>query len=276
MEIFCITRSNTLNNSRGKKVLLNAHARQLFTALALGLTFIAIQGCGGQQKSAPETPSGAVQSPTSTGQSPSGTPIPKLTAVPGSVVGLVLGGGAPISNSTVTLWAASTGEPKQLGQTHTNGDGRFELGLGGTPDKDTSLYLVAKGGQPTGSAVKGDNPAIALLAVLGSNPPPIVIINEMTTVASVWTNNQFFDGAALSGTPLGLRIAAGNIPNFVDLATGGYGVMIQDGFNSTQTPTMANFATLSSALAGARQPRNLGRLQQPFRCRHRTGRQGAV
>ena len=250
MEIFCITRSNTLNNSRGKKVLLNAHARQLFTALALGLTFIAIQGCGGQQKSAPETPSGAVQSPTSTGQSPSGTPIPKLTAVPGSVVGLVLGGGAPISNSTVTLWAASTGEPKQLGQTHTNGDGRFELGLGGTPDKDTSLYLVAKGGQPTGSAVKGDNPAIALLAVLGSNPPPIVIINEMTTVASVWTNNQFFDGAALSGTPLGLRIAAGNIPNFVDLATGGYGVMIQDGFNSTQTPTMANFATLSSALAG--------------------------
>ena len=81
-------------------------------------------------------------------------------------------------------------------------------------------------------------------------PRPVVTINEMTTVASVWTNNQFLDGTAISGTSLGLRIAAGNVPNFVDLATGGYGVMIQDGFNSTQTPTMANFATLSSVLAG--------------------------
>ena len=98
----------------------------------------------------------------------------------------------------------------------------------------------------------------------------------MTTVASVWTNNQFFDGTAISGTSLGLRIAAGNVPNFVDLATGGYGVMIQDGFNSTQTPTMANFATLSSVLAGCVNRVKLGRLQQSFRCRDRTGRQGAV
>ncbi|MGB2636396.1 MAG: hypothetical protein WAM58_20870, partial [Candidatus Acidiferrum sp.] len=226
------------------------HARPLFTALTLGLALIGIQGCGGSQKSAPESPSTAVQSPTPTGQLPSGAPIPKLTPVPGSVVGLVLGGGAPIVNSTVTLWAASTGEPKQVGQTRTSADGRFELGLGGSPDKDTSLYLVAKGGEPTGSAVKGDNPAIALLTVLGSTSPSIVTINEMTTVASVWTNNQFLDGTAISGTSLGLRIAAGNVPNFVDLATGGYGVMIQDGFNSTQTPTMANFATLSSVLAG--------------------------
>jgi hypothetical protein len=250
MDISCMTRSNSLNNSHVKTGPLNGQARPLLAALAVGLTFICIQGCGGSQKSAPESPSTTVQSPTSTGQAPSGAPIPRLTPVPGSVVGLVLGGGAPIANSTVTLWAASAGEPKQVAQTQTSGDGRFELRLGSSPDKDTSLYLVAKGGQPTGSAVKGDNPAIALLAVLGSNPPPIVTINEMTTVASVWTNNQFFDGTALSGTSLGLRIAAGNVPNFVDLATGGYGVMIQDGFNSTQTPTMANFATLSSALAG--------------------------
>ncbi len=129
--------------------------RQIFTALLLGLTFIGIQGCGGPQKSAPESPSTAVQTPTPTGQAPSGAPIPKLTPVPGSVVGLVLGGGAPIANSTVTLWAASTGEPKQMGQTQTSADGRFELRLSGSSDKDSSLYLIAKGGEPTGSAVKG-------------------------------------------------------------------------------------------------------------------------
>jgi hypothetical protein len=69
----------------------------------------------------------------------------------------------------------------------------------------------------------GDNPAIALLAVLGGKPPQRVVVNEFTTVASVWTNAQFLNGAALQGYPLGLRIAAGNVPNFVDLGTGGWG-----------------------------------------------------
>ena len=45
----------------------------------------------------------------------------------------------------------------------------------------------------------------------------------MTTVASVWTNAQFLDGAAIKGPALSLRIAAGNVPNFVDLQTGGWG-----------------------------------------------------
>ena len=40
----------------------------------------------------------------------------------------------------------------------------------------------------------------------------------MTTVASVWTNAQFIDGTAIKGHALGLKIAAGNVPSFVDLA----------------------------------------------------------
>jgi DNA-binding beta-propeller fold protein YncE len=72
----------------------------------------------------------------------------------------------------------------------------------------------------------------------------------MTTIASVWTHAQFFDGAAIKGHALGLRIAAGNVPNFVDLATGGWGDAIQGPLNSGQTPTMANFATLADLLAG--------------------------
>jgi hypothetical protein len=72
----------------------------------------------------------------------------------------------------------------------------------------------------------------------------------MTTVASVWTHNQFIDGSAIKGQPLQLKIAAGNVPSFVDLATGGWGGTIQDPLNSGQTPTMANFATLANVLAG--------------------------
>src|SRR5271169_4467283 len=163
--------------------------------------------------------------------------------------GKVLGGGQPIANSTVTLWAASGGAPTQLGQARTGADGSFTLSSTDAP-KDTTLYLIAKGGQPKANAQSGDNPSIALLTVIGSKPPATVTINEMTTVASVWTHAQFLDGSVIKGPPLSLRIAAGNVPNFVDLQTGGWGTTIQDPLNSVQTPTMANFATLADALAG--------------------------
>jgi len=112
------------------------------------------------------------------------------------------------------------------------------------------LYLVAKGGRPAANRAVGDNPAIALITILGSKPPAKAVVNEMTTVASVWTHHQFIDGAAIKGNPLGLKIAAGNVPSFVDLQSGGWGSTIQDPLNSSQTPTMANFATLADALSG--------------------------
>lgn len=166
------------------------------------------------------------------------------------VEGQVQAGGGPLANSTVTLWAASATEPRQLAQAKTNSDGKFDLSSQETPGADVILYVVAKGGEPTVNKGSGDNPAAALLAVLGNTPPPKVVINEMTTVASVWTANQFIDGTAIKGHALGLKIAAGNVPNFVDLTTGGYGSTIQDALNSTQTPTMANLATLANVLSG--------------------------
>ena len=163
--------------------------------------------------------------------------------------GKVLGGGQPIANSTVTLWAASEGAPQQLGQARTGADGGFTLSST-APTSAATLYLIAKGGQPQANAQGGDNPAIALMTVIGGNAPATVTINEMTTVASVWTHAQFLDGSAIKGPSLSLRIAAGNVPNFVDLQTGGWGTTIQDPLNSSQTPTMANFATLADALSG--------------------------
>ena len=62
------------------------------------------------------------------------------------IEGLVQGGGGSLANSTVTLWAAGTGQPRQLAQATTNSDGQFELGSQETLGADTILYLVAKGG----------------------------------------------------------------------------------------------------------------------------------
>jgi hypothetical protein len=164
------------------------------------------------------------------------------------IKGQVLGAGTPIAQSTVTLLAASAGQPKQLAQTKTDKDGRFVIHSTGTPD--CSLYLVATGGVSAANQGAGDNPAIALITVVGSKLPAKVVINEMTTVASVWTNAQFLDDTTLQGQPLSLRIAAGNVPNFIDMETGGWGDAIQNPLNSGQTPTMANFATLADLLSG--------------------------
>lgn len=167
-----------------------------------------------------------------------------------AINGRVLGAGAAIANSTVTLWAASPSAPKKLAQTHTDADGRFVIDAIPAKDNDASLYLTAQGGTPAANKAGGDNPAIALINVVGGTVPDSVTINEMTTVASVWTHAQFLDGTTLQGNALGLRIAAGNVPNFVDLSNGGWGEAIQSPLNSGQTPTMANFATLADVLAG--------------------------
>ena len=184
------------------------------------------------------------------------------------IEGQVQAGGGPVASSTVTLWAASAGDPKQLAQAQTGADGNFVLSSQETLGKDVILYLVAKGGVAAIKNGSGNNPAIALLTVLGNTPPAKVVINEMTTVASVWTNNQFLDGTAIKGPALSLRIAAGNVPNFVDLQTGGWGSAIQDPLNSSQTPTMANFATLADVLSGCATLVTVRRLRQAFHSGH--------
>jgi hypothetical protein len=159
------------------------------------------------------------------------------TAAAVRIEGQVQAGGGPLANSTVTLWAATAGEPRQLAQTRANGDGRFQLGGPETISADVILYVIAKGGEAQVNKGSGENPAVTLLSVLGNEPPSPVVINEMTTVASVWTHAQFLNGEAIKGHALGLKIAAGNVPNFADLQTGGWGTTIQDPLNSGQTPT---------------------------------------
>jgi streptogramin lyase len=166
------------------------------------------------------------------------------------VSGQVLGANAPVARSTVTLWAASAGSPVQLGRATTGPDGRFAINSTAVAPKDASLYLIAQGGRTSADKTGRDNDRIVLAAVLGNQWPARVAINEMTTVASVWTHAQFADGAAIKGNVLGLKIAAGNVPNLVDLETGGLGPVIQDPLNSSQTSTLATFNTLANLLSG--------------------------
>jgi hypothetical protein len=169
-----------------------------------------------------------------------------------ALAGKVQAAGSPIAGSAVTLYAAGDGNPILVGQAKTGDDGSFRLDI--AADKlqgaaDKVLYLVARGGTPKAEGAKGPKDAIALLAVLGTKLPRTATVNELTTVASTFTAARFIEGDTISGKPLGLRIAAGNAPNLVDPETGGWGKVLLDPLNSTQTTTFANLNTLGSLLS---------------------------
>ena len=176
--------------------------------------------------------------------------LTNLSALGAELAGTVQGGNQPIAGSIVTLFAAGTGAPAQLAQGKSDETGTFHLTYAGAP-ADSVLYLVAKGGTPKAAADKGANDAIALMALLGTSSSQTVTINELTTVASAFTAARFIQGESISGNPLGLRIAAMNVPNLVNLQSGGWGSVIVDGLNLTRSTTLSNFNTLASLVTYA-------------------------
>ena len=174
--------------------------------------------------------------------------LTNISALAAELTGTVQGAKQPIAGSTVTLYAAGTGAPQQLAQGKSDDTGAFNLTYTSAP-ADSVLYLVAKGGTP--KAGKGASESLALLALLGKAPSTKVTVNEFTTVASACTAARFIQGEAISGNLPGLRIAAMNVPNLVNLQTGGWGTVIIDSLNITRSTTLAKFNTLASLITYA-------------------------
>ena len=132
--------------------------------------------------------------------------------------GRVLLASQPVVDSTVSLWAASAGQPAKLGETRTDAGGKFTFAESGR--RGAVVYLIANGGPPRS---KGDSQGVVLMTLLDGKHSGDVVINELTTVASAFTAARFIKNDSISGNPLGLRIAASNVPNLVDVGTGRMG-----------------------------------------------------
>lgn len=125
-----------------------------------------------------------------------------------------------MTDATSTLFAAGSGAPKQLAQTRSGADGRFALRAGGAPGTGEVLYVVAKGGTPAAKKSGGNNPVIALMSVLEPIPPKSLTINELTTVASVFTAAQFINGESISGNPDPVAVSRGSLPTVMAQLSG--------------------------------------------------------
>ncbi|MGH7850535.1 MAG: hypothetical protein ACREOP_09580, partial [Thermodesulfobacteriota bacterium] len=159
--------------------------------------------------------------------------------------GRVIAGNEPVSGSSVTLYAAGTIIAETLGGDTTDGEGNFSIRFR-RPAESGVIYAVARGGTPRGNTSPND--AITFLTVIGEvdGRPDTVTLNELTTVASVWTNAQFLRGSAIVGNGTGIYNAASNVENIVDIETGRPGPVIGNAANGSPAGALASADTLGN------------------------------
>ena len=152
--------------------------------------------------------------------------------------GKVYGGQQPITGATVTLWAAGTSAGYGTGATSiatstTDSNGNFSFNVGSASPCTTGqyLYITSLGGDP-GSGTNSDAAVMAALPTPcgSSTANTFVVVNEVTTVASVTALQQFMSikpggsPAWTVGTPsaniVGMANAFTQVGNLVNISTG--------------------------------------------------------
>ena len=180
------------------------------------------------------------------------------------ITGNVHGGRQPISNATVTVYAmgkngyGSAGAALASTTTDLNGNFSFGPGSGNTyacPAANSttlsqSLYIVASGGNPNGAS-GSSNLATYLMTVLQGNcntvitTQPQIIVNELTTVASMFALQQFFTPSATVGGTFGTS-ATNNQGLLNAIATAGNLINLPVGVpvaSSSATGAVAGYTT---------------------------------
>ena len=157
------------------------------------------------------------------------------TAVNGNAFnGVIMGGGQPVSGANIQLYTPSTsgyGATAASLFTRTvtsDANGRFNFtGAYTCPSASAPVYLVITGGNP-GLPAGTNNSALALMGLLGAcgdmTPSSMFVINELTTVAAVWSLTPFMvDYAHIGTSPAnaqGLANAFVTSQALVDIHTG--------------------------------------------------------
>jgi hypothetical protein len=148
--------------------------------------------------------------------------------------GVIMGGGQPVSGASIQLYSPSsngygaTAAPLFNRVVTSDANGRFNFsGAYSCPSSATPVYLVIVGGTPGLSAGTNNN-ALALMGLLGNcgdmNASSTFVINELTTVAAVWSLAPFMvDYSHIGTSPAnaqGLSNAFSTAQAMVDIHTG--------------------------------------------------------
>lgn len=124
--------------------------------------------------------------------------------------GVIMGGGQPVAGANIQLYAPSsngygaTAASLFTRNVTSDANGRFNFtGAYSCPSSSTPVYLVITGGNP-GLPAGTNNSALALMGLLGNcgdmNATSSFVINELTTVAAVWSLAPFMVDYSHIGT----------------------------------------------------------------------------
>ncbi len=201
--------------------------------LSVSISLSAFAGCGGTISSSGG--SGGSPGGGCTPDTVSSSPVscPSRTPVAGaSFSGKVLAGSQPVSAASVQLYAAGNAgngsAPTALLATPltTAANGSFTIPAGYTcPSAQTPLYMLAEGGQFGTGPTSSSRWLMTALGPCGSiGASSSVVLNEVTTAASVWALASFMSsggnvGASCTNTS-GLDNAVLNANSLANPATG--------------------------------------------------------
>ena len=180
------------------------------------------------------------------------------TAIAGPALhGTIFGGQQPVSGSTLQLYAAGTtgygsaATPLLTSSVLSDSSGNFSItGKYTCPSASAEVYIVATGG----NALATPNPSLAMMDALGPcgnlGPSTFVFINELTTVAAVWSLSPFMTGpAAIGSTPTNSLGLANAFDDVNTLADTGHGTSPGPGRPTGATVPSTEINTLGNILA---------------------------
>ncbi len=153
--------------------------------------------------------------------------------MPVALHGTVNGGQQPVGGSSVQLYAAGTTGPGSAAQpllsnpVQSDNDGNFSIPASyRCPSATAPVYVVASGGNP-GLPSGAGNPALELAAMLGScsdlSASNSIIVNEVTTIGSVWPLAAYMTSSSRLGSAPGdtsFINAVASVPEFINVAQG--------------------------------------------------------
>ena len=87
-----------------------------------------------------------------------------------------------------------------------------------------------------------------MLTVLDDKVSGSVVVNELTTVGSIWPNAQLLEGDAFSGSASALAIGSGQVRNLVNPGSGSYGETLLRSSNLLNSETTVRINVLSNLL----------------------------
>jgi hypothetical protein len=170
----------------------------------------------------------------------------KSYAVPVDFNVLVESANKPVANADVKLWQAIPNKQSMViakGRSSSEGNISFT----GLPKLESGFYyLVSEGGEINGFEAR----SFRLMAALNNEQNGSVVVNELSTIGSVWPLAAQTSGSGvIVGSNTGLLIGSSHIQNLVDTSTGNFGKLVLDGNNLTFSETVGRMNTLATLVA---------------------------